>query len=207
MQDTVVPDSWLRLEVAQGLEISQVWRMKPTIEKLANTNSGREYSFQVGAIEKAGQTLYVKGVIPIISQNGERKMIWGILEHWVGNQKIEVPVSVFFSFVKGVESDRNAAVAGWADMVSMFDLHDRATKMIKADPTKKIVVTKMLENAAAAGTRLLQTGMLPLEAIETVQKIQEEANVINNKGNLTQDGGKKVFMTGALGGMVAPPTS
>jgi Ca-activated chloride channel homolog len=188
MQGTVVRNAQLTLRLATGLTPTAAWRVAPDISRLQQRNlSDRDVQVSLGDLERdKGQSLLVELLLqpkPAGSYRiAQADVSYDVPAGGLVGEHVRSDVLLALVDDPGQVGAFDATVMNLAEKVSVFKLQTRALEEAQAGN-----VTLATQQLRAAATRLLSLG-----ETELAQAAQQEADNLQQQGQMSAGGTKKL---------------
>ena len=188
MQATIVQNALLVLRLTNGVVPRQVWRVVPIIENLGyQPLSDEDVQVKLGEVDKdQGSALLVELLIAPRPEGrfriAQAEVNYDVPALSLVSEKAKTDIMVDFTSDLQQSKQYNAATMNLVEKVTAFKLQTRALNAAKMGDTEG--ASKQLR---AAATRLLQVGEEKL-----AQAAIEEAQNLEEKGEMTSTGTKKL---------------
>jgi Ca-activated chloride channel family protein len=184
----VAQDVTVTIRMVQGLETRRVWQVAPLIKDLGHTPvQGRAIQIQVGQLERKGAAFLAEIMLPPRPEGAVRiaqtDVTYTLPE--AGPQRQAVDLIVNFSTDAQVYNSVNGHVMNILEKVQAFKLQTQA--LSEAD----------IGNVASATRKLRQAVTILLSQGETelANQMQEEADHLEQSGQLSSEGKKTIKLT------------
>lgn len=188
MQGTVVKNATLTLRLVQGVTPRSAWRVVPQITKLDARNlSDRDIQIQLGDLERGtGQSVLVELVMQPRNAGAFRlaqaEVAYDVPATGLTGERTRQDILLTLTDNPAQAQAPNPQVMNLVEKVSVFKLQTRALSEAEAGN-----IGKATQQLRAAATRLLELG-----DNELAQTFQQEASNLEQQGQMTAGGTKKL---------------